>query len=154
MVGKDITERLFLPRFCEMCCDCRMFHVRKVGISDWPFHKTVVDIEVGVLWLHAVIFLHLIGVCSKFWWDLHCCWRRNNRRIAGMDALFALEEVLKWLYGFTQSYLSGVRRVQQWEMKSLQQYLFHSEFSFAHSVPVWISQKACWKVDWLLLSCP
>ncbi|KAK3551063.1 hypothetical protein QTP70_011489 [Hemibagrus guttatus] len=30
MVGKDITERLFLPRFCEMCCDCRMFHVRKV----------------------------------------------------------------------------------------------------------------------------
>lgn len=35
MVGKDITERLFLPRFCEMCCDCRMFHVRKVGISDW-----------------------------------------------------------------------------------------------------------------------
>lgn len=39
MVGKDITERLFLPRFCEMCCDCRMFHVRKVGSSDWPFHK-------------------------------------------------------------------------------------------------------------------
>ncbi|OXB66464.1 hypothetical protein ASZ78_007514 [Callipepla squamata] len=30
MVGKDITERLVLPRFCEMCCDCRMFHVRKV----------------------------------------------------------------------------------------------------------------------------
>uniref|UniRef100_A0A5F4WI12 Serine/threonine-protein phosphatase 4 regulatory subunit 1 n=1 Tax=Callithrix jacchus TaxID=9483 RepID=A0A5F4WI12_CALJA len=29
MVGKDITERLILPRFCEMCCDCRMFHVRK-----------------------------------------------------------------------------------------------------------------------------
>uniref|UniRef100_A0A2K6FQ73 Serine/threonine-protein phosphatase 4 regulatory subunit 1 n=1 Tax=Propithecus coquereli TaxID=379532 RepID=A0A2K6FQ73_PROCO len=24
MVGKDITERLILPRFCEMCCDCRM----------------------------------------------------------------------------------------------------------------------------------
>ncbi|KAM5157439.1 serine/threonine-protein phosphatase 4 regulatory subunit 1 isoform 2-T2 [Mantella aurantiaca] len=30
MVGNDITERLILPRFCEMCCDCRMFHVRKV----------------------------------------------------------------------------------------------------------------------------
>ncbi|XP_019505513.1 PREDICTED: serine/threonine-protein phosphatase 4 regulatory subunit 1 isoform X3 [Hipposideros armiger] len=30
MVGKDITERLILPRFCEMCCDCRMFHVRKL----------------------------------------------------------------------------------------------------------------------------
>lgn len=35
MVGKDITERLILPRFCEMCCDCRMFHVRKVGLH--PF---------------------------------------------------------------------------------------------------------------------
>uniref|UniRef100_A0A8B9I0D5 Serine/threonine-protein phosphatase 4 regulatory subunit 1 n=1 Tax=Astyanax mexicanus TaxID=7994 RepID=A0A8B9I0D5_ASTMX len=32
MVGKDITERLFLPRFCEMCCDCRMFHVRKCNL--------------------------------------------------------------------------------------------------------------------------
>ncbi|XP_069778496.1 serine/threonine-protein phosphatase 4 regulatory subunit 1-like isoform X3 [Narcine bancroftii] len=30
MVGKAITERYILHRFCEMCCDCRMFHVRKV----------------------------------------------------------------------------------------------------------------------------
>lgn len=35
MVGKDITERLFLPRFCEMCCDCRMFHVRKVCAANF-----------------------------------------------------------------------------------------------------------------------
>lgn len=34
-VGKDITERLFLPRFCEMCCDCRMFHVRKVCAANF-----------------------------------------------------------------------------------------------------------------------
>ncbi|XP_078073099.1 serine/threonine-protein phosphatase 4 regulatory subunit 1-like [Mustelus asterias] len=30
MVGKAITEKYILHRFCEMCCDCRMFHVRKV----------------------------------------------------------------------------------------------------------------------------
>ncbi|XP_010291772.1 PREDICTED: serine/threonine-protein phosphatase 4 regulatory subunit 1-like, partial [Phaethon lepturus] len=35
MVGKDITERLVLPRFCEMCCDCRMFHVRKVCAANF-----------------------------------------------------------------------------------------------------------------------
>ncbi|XP_017654061.1 serine/threonine-protein phosphatase 4 regulatory subunit 1 [Nannospalax galili] len=35
MVGKDITERLILPRFCEMCCDCRMFHVRKVCAANF-----------------------------------------------------------------------------------------------------------------------
>ncbi|XP_067291244.1 serine/threonine-protein phosphatase 4 regulatory subunit 1 isoform X2 [Pseudorasbora parva] len=35
MVGKDVTERLFLPRFCEMCCDCRMFHVRKVCAANF-----------------------------------------------------------------------------------------------------------------------
>ncbi|XP_075389326.1 serine/threonine-protein phosphatase 4 regulatory subunit 1 isoform X2 [Tenrec ecaudatus] len=35
MVGKDITERLILSRFCEMCCDCRMFHVRKVCAANF-----------------------------------------------------------------------------------------------------------------------
>ncbi|XP_006876295.1 PREDICTED: serine/threonine-protein phosphatase 4 regulatory subunit 1-like [Chrysochloris asiatica] len=35
MVGKDISERLILPRFCEMCCDCRMFHVRKVCAANF-----------------------------------------------------------------------------------------------------------------------
>ncbi|XP_030069270.1 serine/threonine-protein phosphatase 4 regulatory subunit 1 isoform X2 [Microcaecilia unicolor] len=35
LVGKDITERLILPRFCEMCCDCRMFHVRKVCAANF-----------------------------------------------------------------------------------------------------------------------
>ncbi|XP_058532820.1 serine/threonine-protein phosphatase 4 regulatory subunit 1 isoform X2 [Ochotona princeps] len=35
MVGRDITERLILPRFCEMCCDCRMFHVRKVCAANF-----------------------------------------------------------------------------------------------------------------------
>lgn len=29
LLGKDMTERLFLLRFCEMCTD-PLFHVRKV----------------------------------------------------------------------------------------------------------------------------
>ncbi|KAM9631619.1 serine/threonine-protein phosphatase 4 regulatory subunit 1 isoform 1-T1 [Trichechus inunguis] len=35
MVGKGLTERLILPRFSEMCCDCRMFHVRKVCAANF-----------------------------------------------------------------------------------------------------------------------
>jgi serine/threonine-protein phosphatase 4 regulatory subunit 1 len=35
MVGKDITEHLILPRFFEMCCDCRAFHVRKVCAANF-----------------------------------------------------------------------------------------------------------------------
>lgn len=30
LVGKDVTERMFLPRFAEMCTD-PLFHVRKVS---------------------------------------------------------------------------------------------------------------------------
>ncbi|KAM6953821.1 serine/threonine-protein phosphatase 4 regulatory subunit 1 [Aplochiton taeniatus] len=45
MVGRDITERLFLPRFCEMCCDCRMFHVRKVCAANFGDMCTVVGGE-------------------------------------------------------------------------------------------------------------
>ncbi|XP_030625527.1 serine/threonine-protein phosphatase 4 regulatory subunit 1 [Chanos chanos] len=45
MVGKDITERLFLPRFCEMCCDCRMFHVRKVCAANFGDICSVVGRE-------------------------------------------------------------------------------------------------------------
>lgn len=45
MVGKDITERLILPRFCEMCCDCRMFHVRKVCAANFGDICSVVGQE-------------------------------------------------------------------------------------------------------------
>ena len=30
LLGKEMTERVFLARFCEMCGD-PLFHVRKVG---------------------------------------------------------------------------------------------------------------------------
>ncbi|XP_053322615.1 serine/threonine-protein phosphatase 4 regulatory subunit 1 isoform X2 [Spea bombifrons] len=45
MVGRDITERLILPRFCEMCCDCRMFHVRKVCAANFGDICSVVGQE-------------------------------------------------------------------------------------------------------------
>uniref|UniRef100_A0AAZ3QF32 Serine/threonine-protein phosphatase 4 regulatory subunit 1 n=1 Tax=Oncorhynchus tshawytscha TaxID=74940 RepID=A0AAZ3QF32_ONCTS len=61
MVGKDITERLFLPRFCEMCCDCRMFHVRKVCAANFGDICSVVGgdateellVHVDLFWFHS-----------------------------------------------------------------------------------------------------
>ncbi|TRY69861.1 hypothetical protein DNTS_015323 [Danionella cerebrum] len=41
----EVTERLFLPRFCEMCCDCRMFHVRKVCAASFGDMCSVVGGE-------------------------------------------------------------------------------------------------------------
>lgn len=32
LLGKEMTERVFLDRFCEMCCD-PLFHVRKVSVT-------------------------------------------------------------------------------------------------------------------------
>ena len=34
LVGKDITERIFLPRFAEICTDA-LFHVRKVCAANF-----------------------------------------------------------------------------------------------------------------------
>jgi len=31
LLGREMTERVFLERFCEMCCD-PLFHVRKVSV--------------------------------------------------------------------------------------------------------------------------
>lgn len=41
LLGKDMTERLFLPRFCEMCTD-PLFHVRKVCAGNFGDMCTVV----------------------------------------------------------------------------------------------------------------
>ncbi|XP_056155646.1 serine/threonine-protein phosphatase 4 regulatory subunit 1 isoform X2 [Lampris incognitus] len=45
VVGKDVTEKLFLPRFCQLCCDCRMFHVRKVCAANFGDMCSVVGGE-------------------------------------------------------------------------------------------------------------
>ena len=34
LVGKDITERMFMPRFAELCTDAH-FHVRKVCAANF-----------------------------------------------------------------------------------------------------------------------
>lgn len=108
MVGKDITERLFLPRFCEMCCDCRMFHVRKVRVligpcapeasPHWSPHASakllciVVIDAIFMLYnkrmvplpMAAIFFAFLAGLCSQFRGHLQCGWWGGNRGPAGM----------------------------------------------------------------------
>ncbi|RXM95751.1 Serine/threonine-protein phosphatase 4 regulatory subunit 1, partial [Acipenser ruthenus] len=66
MVGKDITERLFLPRFCEMCCDCRMFHVRKVCAANFGDICTVVGREAT----EELLLPRFFQLCSDNVWGV------------------------------------------------------------------------------------
>ena len=43
LLGQDMTEREFLPRFCEMCTD-PLFHVRKVGVLQTVFENCYLKI--------------------------------------------------------------------------------------------------------------
>ncbi|XP_072536129.1 serine/threonine-protein phosphatase 4 regulatory subunit 1 isoform X2 [Salminus brasiliensis] len=66
MVGKDITERLFLPRFCEMCCDCRMFHVRKVCAANFGDICSVVGAEAT----EELLLPRFFQLCSDNVWGV------------------------------------------------------------------------------------
>ncbi|KAJ8010607.1 hypothetical protein DPEC_G00076820 [Dallia pectoralis] len=66
MVGKDITERLFLPRFCEMCCDCRMFHVRKVCAANFGEICSVVGGEAT----EELLLPRFFQLCSDNVWGV------------------------------------------------------------------------------------
>ena len=44
LVGKDITERVFMPRFAELCTDAH-FHVRKVCAANFGDMCSVVGME-------------------------------------------------------------------------------------------------------------
>uniref|UniRef100_A0AAY4BUW9 Serine/threonine-protein phosphatase 4 regulatory subunit 1 n=1 Tax=Denticeps clupeoides TaxID=299321 RepID=A0AAY4BUW9_9TELE len=66
MVGKDITERLFLPRFCEMCCDCRMFHVRKVCAANFGDMCSVVGGEAT----EELLLPRFFQLCSDNVWGV------------------------------------------------------------------------------------
>ncbi|MBN3284294.1 PP4R1 phosphatase, partial [Polyodon spathula] len=66
MVGKDITERHFLPRFCEMCCDCRMFHVRKVCAANFGDICTVVGREAT----EELLLPRFFQLCSDNVWGV------------------------------------------------------------------------------------
>ncbi|CAM4508413.1 unnamed protein product [Caretta caretta] len=77
MVGKDITERLILPRFCEMCCDCRMFHVRKVCAANFGDICSVVgqqateEMLVSLLYRSQVVELpRFFQLCSDNVWGV------------------------------------------------------------------------------------
>jgi hypothetical protein len=54
-VGKDITERIFLPRFAAMCTDS-LFHVRKVCATNFGEMCSVVGQENTEQ--HLVSYLH------------------------------------------------------------------------------------------------
>ena len=45
LIGRDITERVFLPRFAQMCGDA-LFHVRKV--------RLYTDVKVDMFHIHMV----------------------------------------------------------------------------------------------------
>nr|XP_033789955.1 serine/threonine-protein phosphatase 4 regulatory subunit 1 isoform X2 [Geotrypetes seraphini] len=66
MVGKDITERLILPRFCEMCCDCRMFHVRKVCAANFGDICSVVGQEAT----EEMLLPRFFQLCSDNVWGV------------------------------------------------------------------------------------
>ncbi|XP_051542685.1 serine/threonine-protein phosphatase 4 regulatory subunit 1-like isoform X2 [Myxocyprinus asiaticus] len=66
MVGKDITERLFLPRFCEMSCDCRMFHVRKVCAANFGDICSVVGGEAT----EELLLPRFFQLCSDNVWGV------------------------------------------------------------------------------------
>uniref|UniRef100_A0A8D0L2R9 Serine/threonine-protein phosphatase 4 regulatory subunit 1 n=1 Tax=Sphenodon punctatus TaxID=8508 RepID=A0A8D0L2R9_SPHPU len=66
MVGKDITERLILPRFCEMCCDCRMFHVRKVCAANFGDICSVVGQQATV----EMLLPRFFQLCSDNVWGV------------------------------------------------------------------------------------
>ncbi|XP_060056671.1 serine/threonine-protein phosphatase 4 regulatory subunit 1 isoform X1 [Erinaceus europaeus] len=66
MVGKDITERLILPRFCEMCCDCRMFHVRKVCAANFGDICSVV----GQQATEEMLLSRFFQLCSDNVWGV------------------------------------------------------------------------------------
>ncbi|XP_016396158.1 serine/threonine-protein phosphatase 4 regulatory subunit 1-like [Sinocyclocheilus rhinocerous] len=66
MVGKDVTERLFLPRFCEMCCDCRMFHVRKVCAANFGDVCSVVGGEAT----EELLLPRFFQLCSDNVWGV------------------------------------------------------------------------------------
>ncbi|XP_026097364.1 serine/threonine-protein phosphatase 4 regulatory subunit 1 isoform X2 [Carassius auratus] len=66
MVGKDVTERLFLPRFCEMCCDCRMFHVRKVCAANFGDMCSVVGGEAT----EELLLPRFFQLCSDNVWGV------------------------------------------------------------------------------------
>ncbi|KAG8571241.1 hypothetical protein GDO81_011567 [Engystomops pustulosus] len=66
MVGKDITERLILPRFCEMCCDCRMFHVRKVCAANFGDICSVVGQDAT----EKMLLPRFLQLCSDNVWGV------------------------------------------------------------------------------------
>lgn len=76
LLGKDMTERLFLLRFCEMCTD-PLFHVRKVIIASVSVNIcniwNAVDFWSAIKNSWDLIEKFILGVCCKLWWYVQSC---------------------------------------------------------------------------------
>ncbi|XP_038664606.1 serine/threonine-protein phosphatase 4 regulatory subunit 1 isoform X2 [Scyliorhinus canicula] len=66
IVGKAITEKYILHRFCEMCCDCRMFHVRKVCAANIGDISSVVGREAT----EGLLLPRFFQLCSDNVWGV------------------------------------------------------------------------------------
>uniref|UniRef100_A0A2K5YCK0 Serine/threonine-protein phosphatase 4 regulatory subunit 1 n=1 Tax=Mandrillus leucophaeus TaxID=9568 RepID=A0A2K5YCK0_MANLE len=109
MVGKDITERLILPRFCEMCCDCRMFHVRKVCAANFGDICSVVGQQATEEMLLPRFFQlcsdNVWGVrkaCAECFMAVSCATCQEIRRTK-LSALFInlISDPSRWVGSFT-----------------------------------------------------
>ncbi|XP_061429123.1 serine/threonine-protein phosphatase 4 regulatory subunit 1 [Lethenteron reissneri] len=66
VVGKDVTECLLLPRFCELCMDGKIFHVRKVCAA----HFGDVCSVVGQKTTEHVLLPKFMQLCSDSVWGV------------------------------------------------------------------------------------
>uniref|UniRef100_UPI00358E2CDE serine/threonine-protein phosphatase 4 regulatory subunit 1 isoform X2 n=1 Tax=Myxine glutinosa TaxID=7769 RepID=UPI00358E2CDE len=66
IVGREVTERLLLPRFCELCGVGRIFHVRKVCAASFGDMCNVV----GQSTTEKVLLPHFVQLCSDGVWGV------------------------------------------------------------------------------------
>jgi hypothetical protein len=66
MVGKDITECLILPRFCDMCYDWRNLHIRKICVNYFSDICSVVGQQVT----EEMLIPCFVQLCSDKEWRI------------------------------------------------------------------------------------
>ncbi|KAK7916348.1 hypothetical protein WMY93_012109 [Mugilogobius chulae] len=66
MLSKDTVEHLLLPRFCDLCCDARLFQVRKVCAANFGEFCSIVGQEATEKLLMPKFF----DLCSDSLWGI------------------------------------------------------------------------------------
>ncbi|PVD20606.1 hypothetical protein C0Q70_18762 [Pomacea canaliculata] len=104
LLGRDITERLFLPRFCEMLTD-PLFHVRKVCASNFGEVCNVVGVENSEeVLLPKFLYLCEDGVwgvrkaCAECFMTISCaCSLETRRRLLANLFVNLLSDQSRWV---------------------------------------------------------